>query len=122
MPRKELPNFFHLDTCLGVPYRRAAHACGINLLEILLVIVKIRRNLLFNFSFLIIKEIQSPKIRFYNFVKISKIFKKFYNFKNIYRVVFELIYGVLKGFRFKNVTLLSKCDKFCDKFMTKNIE
>ena len=26
VPRKELPNFFHLGTCLGVPYRRAAHA------------------------------------------------------------------------------------------------
>ena len=25
VPRKELPNVFHLGTCLGVPYRRAAH-------------------------------------------------------------------------------------------------
>ena len=25
MPRKDLPNVFHLGTCLGVPYRRSAH-------------------------------------------------------------------------------------------------
>ena len=32
VPRKELPKFFHLGTCLGVPYRRAAYGAHTDLM------------------------------------------------------------------------------------------